>query len=560
MNGASAALDRFGLASSAYSFDGTNSYIDCGTNISLGAPAGQFTVSTWFKTSGSGVIISDYDAPGGSDSIFSVNLSIHGTAQVETETRSAGNDYDVFSTQTSLGNQWHQAVYIMDGSSSLLVYIDGRLDHATAYLAASDYSSNPHWRIGANKFAGAINDYFSGSIDDVRLYNRALSSNEVTSLYSMESDVPVITQQPQAQTANAGSMVTFNVTATANHPLIYQWRKNGVDVTGATNSALTFSNVQAAYVGFYSVAVSNTVTGVFSASALLNLTGFADPTWKGLVAYYPFVGNANDSSGHGLNFSSIPDLSADRFGQPAMSASFTTPNPLSTASIALNNQGLGLSLWVKLTRLPSPTADRVLMHGSWNLADGLFSIAFWQDGRGGIAFQDSNGQSHDVTASAGTFSTNRWYNLIFTGDGTNVAMFINGSFYGAISGTLATKTAPIILGGDAGYYFSAGLIDDIRIYNRALSSDEVAYLYLLESQSTLQPPQVLSTSLGAGPNLSINLTGLPGHSYILQTATNLLPPIQWLPVLTNAADTNGVWQFMDTNLNSAQKFYRVTTP
>ena len=560
VNGAIAALDRFGLAASAYAFNGINSYIDCGTNISLGSPAGQFTVSTWFKSVGAGSIFSDYDAPSGGDGIFAVNLALHGTGQVETDTRAAGQDYDVFSTRTSLGNQWHQAVYIMDGSSNLLLYIDGQLDHTTAYIVALDYNSNPHWRIGANKFAGAINDYFSGSIDDVRLYNRALSSIEVASLYSMEADVPVITQQPQAQTANAGSMVTFNVAATANNPLTYQWRKNGAAITGATNSVLTFSNVQAANVGFYSVTVSNVVAGVSSTTALLNLTGFADPTWKGLVAYYPFVGNANDSSGHGLNFSSTPDLSADRFGQPAMSASFSTPNAVSTASIALNNQGLGLSLWVKLTRLPSPTAERVLMHGSWNLADGLFSIAFWQDGRGGIAFQDSNGQSHDVTAAAGTFSTNRWYNLIFTGDGTNVAMFINGSFYGALSGTLATKTAPIILGGDAGYYFSSGLIDDIRIYNRALSADEVAYLYLQESQSTLQPPQSLSASLGAGPNLSINLTGLPGRSYALQTATNLLPPIQWLPVLTNAADTNGVWQFMDTNLNSAQKFYRVTTP
>jgi hypothetical protein len=41
---------------------------------------------------------------------------------------------------------------------------------------------------------------------------------------------------------------------------------------------------------------------------------------------------------------------------------------------------------------------------------------------------------------------------------------------------------------------------------------------------------------------------------------NLAAPVQWLPVLTNAADTNGVSQFTDTNLNTAQKLYRVTTP
>jgi len=105
-----------------------------------------------------------------------------------------------------------------------------------------------------------------------------------------------------------------------------------------------------------------------------------------------------------------------------------------------------------------------------------------------------------------------------------------------------------------------GALDDIRIYNRALSADEVAYLYQLESQTTPVAPLYLTTSLSAGPALNLIISGLPGRSYILQSSTNLLPPIAWLPVVTNTADTNGVWQFTDTNLNSAQKFYRVATP
>ena len=75
---------------------------------------------------------------------------------------------------------------------------------------------------------------------------------------------------------------------------------------------------------------------------------------------------------------------------------------------------------------------------------------------------------------------------------------------------------------------------------------------------------VLYTQLQDGNMLTggfnLSLTGWVGQSYILQTATNLTPPIQWQSILTNASDTNGVWQFTDTNLNSAQKFYRVTTP
>jgi len=87
-------------------------------------------------------------------------------------------------------------------------------------------------------------------------------------------------------------------------------------------------------------------------------------------------------------------------------------------------------------------------------------------------------------------------------------------------------------------------------------------LYLQESQSTALPPQSLLAQLGTGPNFNfnLNLTGLPGQSYVLQTATNLVPPIQWRSVLTNVADSNGGCLFTDTNLNSGRKFYRVTTP
>ena len=118
----------------------------------------------------------------------------------------------------------------------------------------------------------------------------------------------------------------------------------------------------------------------------------------------------------------------------------------------------------------------------------------------------------------------------------------------------------MIGGSEAGDENFTGSVDDVRIYNRALSPDEVAYLYAQESQSTLQPPQTLTANLGGGQDFNLNLTGLPNQNYVLQSATNLTPPVQWQSLVTNAADTNGVWHFTDTNQHSAQKFYRTTTP
>ncbi len=60
-----------------------------------------------------------------------------------------------------------------------------------------------------------------------------------------------------------------------------------------------------------------------------------------------------------------------------------------------------------------------------------------------------------------------------------------------------------------------------------------------------------------GQTFSLNGTGMAGKSYILLTATNLAAPV-WLPIFTNTADNNGVFQFADPQAtNFMQQFYRV---
>ena len=130
--------------------------------------------------------------------------------------------------------------------------------------------------------------------------------------------MPVITAQPQDQTVAQGGTAAFSVAATAANPLTYQWFKDGVALTGATSPTLTLTNVQPNQIGYYSVAVSNAVTGVLSANAALDVSGYEFSQWQGLVAYYPFNGNANDESGNGTMDDSGATFSADRFGNRPM--------------------------------------------------------------------------------------------------------------------------------------------------------------------------------------------------------------------------------------------------
>ncbi len=66
---------------------------------------------------------------------------------------------------------------------------------------------------------------------------------------------PVITAQPQAQSACVGDNVTFSVTGTGSG-LSFQWRKNGSNINGATNATLSLNNVTAGDAGNYDVIVS----------------------------------------------------------------------------------------------------------------------------------------------------------------------------------------------------------------------------------------------------------------------------------------------------------------
>lgn len=82
---------------------------------------------------------------------------------------------------------------------------------------------------------------------------------------------PVITQHPQSVVRFAGSSHTFTVAATSAFPLSYQWRKDGVNVTGATGAALTLPALQPGDAGGYDVLVSNLVGTVASQTAVLTL-------------------------------------------------------------------------------------------------------------------------------------------------------------------------------------------------------------------------------------------------------------------------------------------------
>ena len=119
---------------------------------------------------------------------------------------------------------------------------------------------------------------------------------------------PAINAQPQNTSAYVGQGASFAVTATGTPSPTYQWTKNGSNISGATTSTLTLSNVQLSDAGAFAVNVSNSVGTLSSNSAtltvskvpqLISFTGPADQAFN----FAPITLSASSDSGLPITFS-----------------------------------------------------------------------------------------------------------------------------------------------------------------------------------------------------------------------------------------------------------------
>ena len=100
---------------------------------------------------------------------------------------------------------------------------------------------------------------------------------------------PVIAGHPQAQSAPSGSSVVFTVNATGASPLAFQWRKNSVNIPGASSASLNLANVQNADAGTYDVVISNSQGSFTSFAAGLGVYSAAG----GVAGFNPGTGPDN---------------------------------------------------------------------------------------------------------------------------------------------------------------------------------------------------------------------------------------------------------------------------
>jgi len=107
---------------------------------------------------------------------------------------------------------------------------------------------------------------------DGNLYFLSRANNAVYKITFTGSTAPIITTQPQSISVAEGNPASFFVTASGSQPLSYQWRKNTVNIGGATNSTYTIPAVSPGDAGNYSVVVTNSAGSATSNDAVLTVT------------------------------------------------------------------------------------------------------------------------------------------------------------------------------------------------------------------------------------------------------------------------------------------------
>ncbi len=200
----------------------------------------RFTVAAWFKTSsnfGSDAMIVNKGGVGSESSSQNMNYGIWMTSSEKIrggfETSSAA---DHFATSANSFNdgQWHYAVVTYDGSNVRL-YIDGAQVATKSTSGASpETSGTKPVRIGANSRVTPPGNFFTGEVDEVRVWNNAKTAQQVIDAFvgsintsgqvlyiPFGSDPPVANSQLVVVNKNVQHTITLTATDPSNDPLTY---------------------------------------------------------------------------------------------------------------------------------------------------------------------------------------------------------------------------------------------------------------------------------------------------------------------------------------------------
>ena len=425
VDGAILTADRNGASNQSYSFNGIDSGIEI-TNTLLSNTVHSYSYNFWCSldtealTPNGYTIFDDCDSNqwygkgrfGGNSNSFSQKLSFNFREAMSSE--SIDSNFN--------SNIWVNYCCVFDNENQLIkLFKNGVLVSTTNYIPNSYVSGDRKTQIGRCQspiqYTPGTNftSNWLGEIDDIGLWNRALTQQEITTLYN--SSLPQTTCLP------------------ANVPT------------------------------------------------------------TGLVGYWPFCGNANDESANANNGTvNGAALTADRFGNINSAYSFDGVNDYIETlanNLPLNNSARSFSFFCDFQPTQSNNWNCILSYGNslGTNNPGKINDLFVGSTNSSLIYLNNN--VYTTTANANQNFSNIWHHIVVTYDGTslnNIKIYFDGVQLQTTSqnfqniSILASTLSPLFFGKTSmSYsginYFYNGKLDDIGIWNRALTPQEITNLY-----------------------------------------------------------------------------------
>jgi hypothetical protein len=358
---------------------------------------------------------------------------------------------------------------------------------------------------------------------------------------------------PHSKQIIAGLPVTFAVGATGPLPITYQWRKNGVPISGATGEVLSIPSVAAGDAASYDVVVT-TAGGETNIQPVV-LTVMTPPApgslTYGLVLHLQFESNYVDTSGLGnvVTPNGSPSFVPGQVGGSAVLVSNNASTVYSSVSANLLDtlafgptDNFSVSLWVNYTGnhndLPwIGNARSSTYQPGWVMTGDAINggpncgldYTLTQAGGGSQLIEDP-------VPNSPTLNDGNWHHVVLTVDRTNNTNAIayadgvafNTNSLATLDGVSFATGYSVTVGSDpTTQYTVSGIyeIDDVGIWNRVLSGTEVSNIFTLgqSGQTYSLTPAVLLTIQMVGAQVQLSWS-----SGTLQSAPALSGP--WAPV------------------------------
>ncbi|OHA79276.1 MAG: hypothetical protein A2747_02435 [Candidatus Yonathbacteria bacterium RIFCSPHIGHO2_01_FULL_44_41] len=389
-------LRAIGKVGQGLSFDGSNDYVNSANNFD----SSVFSVCAWIYPTASNTLARVITTPSGNTTKWSI---IFNTSKVSFDVNSGTAP----GTSALALNNWYHVCGTYDGANKLL-YLNS-INQIASGAGSIAYDAGTGIRIGARHNTSR---FFAGGIDDVRIYNRALTQAEITQLYNM-----------------GGSKIN---------------------------------------------APQNNIPGSTLQSGLVGLWSFNGPDMSGTTAY------DRSTSGNNGTLTNGPLRAIGKVGQ-GLYFDGTDDYVAVPHSATLNSYPLTVSAWFKTSMTGNAGIVNKYVSSSANgyqlyFNNGTLCAWYIRDG-GNHVWNGGN-----CSLGAGGLNNNTWHNAVFVVDSSGGAMYVDGT----LRATQVWSGSPGVItttqGISIGYYPNSagnfrGFIDDVRIYNRALTQVEVTQLY-----------------------------------------------------------------------------------